>query len=37
MLSRPEKLYAGYGLLIIDELGYALFSKESAGLLDRLG
>jgi len=32
-LSRALKRYAGYGLLIIDELGYVPFSKESADLI----
>ena len=33
MLRRVLKRYAGYGLLIIDELGYVPFSKEGAELL----
>ena len=33
MLGRVLKRYAGYGLLIIDELGYVPFSKEGAELL----
>jgi len=33
VLSRVIKRYAGYGLLIIDELGYVPFSKEGAELL----
>ena len=33
ILSRVIKRYAGYGLLIIDELGYVPFSKEVAELL----
>ena len=33
VLSRALKRYAGYGLLIIDELGYVPFSKESADLI----
>lgn len=33
ILSRVIKRYAGYGLLIIDELGYVPFSKEGAQLL----
>jgi len=33
ILSRALKRYAGYGLLIIDELGYVPFSKESADLI----
>lgn len=33
ILSRVIKRYAGYGLLIIDELGYVPFSKEGAELL----
>ena len=33
ILSRVMKRYAGYGLLIIDELGYVPFSKEGAELL----
>ena len=33
VLSRTLKRYAGYGLLIIDELGYVPFSKESADLI----
>jgi DNA replication protein DnaC len=32
-LSRVIKRYAGYGLLVIDELGYVPFSKEGAELL----
>jgi len=32
-LSRAVKRYAGYGLLIIDELGYVPFSKEGAQLI----
>lgn len=32
-LSRIFKRYAGYGLLIIDELGYVPFSKEGAQLI----
>ncbi len=32
-LARVIKRYAGYGLLIIDELGYVPFSKEGAELL----
>jgi DNA replication protein DnaC len=32
-LGRVIKRYAGYGLLIIDELGYVPFSKEGAQLL----
>ena len=32
-LARTIKRYAGYGLLIIDELGYVPFSKEGAELL----
>ncbi len=32
-LSRIIKRYAGYGLLIIDELGYVPFSKEGAQLI----
>mgnify|MGYP000010510559 CR=1 FL=1 len=32
-LSRILKRYAGYGLLIIDELGYVPFSKEGADLI----
>lgn len=32
-LSRVLKRYAGYGLLIIDELGYVPFSKEGADLI----
>ncbi len=33
ILSRALKRYAGYGLLLIDELGYVPFSKEGADLL----
>lgn len=33
VLSRVIKRYAGYGLLIVDELGYVPFSKEGAELL----
>lgn len=33
ILSRVIKRYAGYGLLIIDELGYVPFSREGAELL----
>jgi len=33
ILSRVLKRYAGYGLLIVDELGYVPFSKEGAELL----
>jgi len=33
VLSRALKRYASYGLLIIDELGYVPFSKESADLI----
>ena len=33
VLSRTLKRYAGYGLLLIDELGYVPFSKESADLI----
>jgi len=33
ILSRTLKRYAGYGLLIIDELGSVPFSKESADLI----
>lgn len=33
MLSRILNRYAGYGLLIVDELGYVPFSKEGAELL----
>ncbi len=33
VLSRVIKRYAGYGLLIIDELGYVPFSKEGAELI----
>ena len=33
VLGRAMKRYAGYGLLIIDELGYVPFSKEGAELL----
>jgi len=32
-LGRVLKRYAGYGLLIVDELGYVPFSKEGAELL----
>jgi DNA replication protein DnaC len=32
-LARVIKRYAGYGLLIIDELGYVPFSKEGAELM----
>jgi DNA replication protein DnaC len=32
-LSRITKRYAGYGLLIIDELGYVPFSKEGGQLI----
>jgi len=32
-LARAVKRYAGYGLLIIDELGYVPFSKEGAQLI----
>jgi DNA replication protein DnaC len=32
-LARSIKRYAGYGLLIIDELGYVPFSKEGAQLI----
>ena len=32
-LQRILKRYAGYGLLIVDELGYIPFSKEGAELL----
>lgn len=32
-LSRIVKRYAGYGVLIIDELGYVPFSKEGAELI----
>ena len=32
-LGRTVKRYAGYGLLIIDELGYVPFSKEGAQLI----
>ena len=32
-LNRSIKRYAGYGLLIIDELGYVPFSKEGAQLI----
>ena len=32
-LSRAVRRYAGYGLLIIDELGYVPFSKEGAQLI----
>lgn len=33
LLGRTVKRYAGYGLLIIDELGYVPFSKEGAQLI----
>lgn len=33
ILSRILKRYSGYGLLVIDELGYVPFSKEGADLL----
>jgi DNA replication protein DnaC len=33
VLGRVVKRYAGYGLLIIDELGYVPFSKEGAQLI----
>jgi DNA replication protein DnaC len=33
LLARATKRYAGYGLLIIDELGYVPFSKEGAQLI----
>ena len=33
ILSRSVKRYAGYGLLIIDELGYVPFSREGAQLI----
>jgi DNA replication protein DnaC len=33
ILGRAVKRYAGYGLLIIDELGYVPFSKEGAQLI----
>jgi len=33
VLSRVLKRYAGYGLLVLDELGYVPFSKEAAELL----
>ncbi|MFV9646253.1 MAG: IS21-like element helper ATPase IstB [Desulfobacterales bacterium] len=33
VLGRVIKRYAGYGLLIVDELGYVPFSKEGAELL----
>lgn len=33
ILARSIKRYAGYGLLIIDELGYVPFSKEGAQLI----
>jgi len=33
VLARSIKRYAGYGLLIIDELGYVPFSKEGAQLI----
>ena len=32
-LARAVKRYAGYGLLVIDELGYVPFSKEGAQLI----
>ena len=32
-LARAVKRYAGYGLLIVDELGYVPFSKEGAQLI----
>lgn len=32
-LSRVMRRYAGYGLLVVDELGYVPFSKESSELL----
>jgi len=33
ILARTVKRYAGYGLLIIDELGYVPFSQEGAQLI----
>jgi len=33
ILARAVKRYAGYGLLIIDELGYVPFSREGAQLI----
>jgi DNA replication protein DnaC len=33
ILARVIKRYAGYGLLIVDELGYVPFSKEGAELM----
>jgi DNA replication protein DnaC len=33
LLGRVVKRYAGYGLLIVDELGYVPFSKEGAQLI----
>ena len=33
LLGRTVKRYAGYGLLIIDELGYVPFSREGAQLI----
>jgi DNA replication protein DnaC len=33
ILSKVLKRYSGYGLLVIDELGYVPFSKESAELM----
>ena len=33
LLSRLLKRYTGYGLLVLDELGYVPFSKEAAELL----
>jgi DNA replication protein DnaC len=33
LLGRAVKRYAGYGLLIIDELGYVPFSKEGSQLI----
>jgi len=33
VLGRAVKRYAGYGLLIIDELGYVPFSKQGAQLI----
>jgi len=33
VLSRVMKRYAGYGLLVLDELGYVPFSKQAAELL----
>jgi DNA replication protein DnaC len=33
LLGRVLKRYAGYGLLIVDELGYVPFSKEGADLI----